>query len=95
MFSVDMVNSIRDLDNWLKLFPKDKAPKKVFLIANKIDSSSQLLLKEDLQDLIDEYDMEYFELSAKTGLGVLEFKTRLQEVSKELVEDFSFKKKKK
>ncbi len=80
LFSVEWVHSIKDLPNWLELIPKSNPPDKIFLVANKIDSPNRVVLKEDIEDLLQQHNMEYFELSAKTGLGVSEFKHRLEQV---------------
>lgn len=96
MYSVDRLKSINGLENWLSLIPNPEDENlKIFLVANKIDTNKTIVHKEDLQPIIDKYKMEYFELSARTGIGVAEFRRRLQEVSKTMVEVFTLKKKKK
>jgi small GTP-binding protein len=88
VFSVEWIHSVKDLSSWLKLIPQSNPPKKIFLVGNKIDSPRRVVLKDDVEDLIEKYDMEYFELSALRGQGVSEFKARLKEAVAEVREKF-------
>lgn len=80
LFSIEWVHSFHDLNSWLALIPENDPPRKIFLVANKIDSPRRVIQKSDVQELIDQYEMEYFELSARTGEGVAKFKFRLESI---------------
>lgn len=80
LFSVEWPHSVHDLKSWLSLIPDNDPPRKIFLVANKIDSPRRIIQKSDVQELIEEFNMEYFELSAQTGEGVAKFRFRLESI---------------
>mgnify|MGYP006303640173 CR=1 FL=1 len=87
MYSVEWIHSARDLASWVSLIPENDPPKKIFLVANKIDSPRQVVQKSDIVPYIQKYEMEYYELSAKTGQGVPVFKAKLEETVKQIAEE--------
>ena len=65
--------SFEGIDSWIKDLRQNSSPDtKIFLIGNKVDlEESRVILKEQGEQLKEEYDIEYFiEASAKTGFNV-------------------------
>ncbi len=68
--------SFEDSVKWIELiysYNKQKDNKRlIMLVANKIDLSKRCVTSEMGEELAFQYEMPYFEVSAKTGLGVQE-----------------------
>ena len=62
------------VENWFrKVNEQASASVMRVLVANKIDLESQRVIqKHQGQEIAKKYDMKYFEVSAKSGFGVME-----------------------
>ena len=76
LYAVDSFKTFRSLDNWLGLLP-DEMLKNVFLVGNKIDLSGRSVEIEIAMDYAEKHGMNYYEVSALTGVGVNEFEADL------------------
>jgi len=76
--SVDRFLSLENLENWMMLLPieLDRIDKK-YLIANKIDIPDRALDTDILLDFAEVFELDYYEMSAFTGIGFDEFKENL------------------
>jgi len=75
-FAVNMYRSFKNLDFWLPFISKEML-KKTYLLGNKIDFINRSVRKEDAIEFAKQKEMTYFEISAKTGKGIEEFKSDL------------------
>jgi small GTP-binding protein len=79
VYSVEWFRSLSDIDDWLKLVAEHALPKRLFLIANKIDSPRRVLVESDGQEYASQHGMTFHEVSAITGQGVDALESSLHE----------------
>lgn len=80
LYSVEWYHSFADLSSdWIKLISPLVPPKKIFLVANKIDSPNKVLLTEDGLEFAEKINANFYEVSAITGANVDEFRKDLIE----------------
>ncbi len=79
VYAIDFFPSYLDLNSWLGLLPEKKPPKKIFLVANKIDLSNRAVLPEEGEDFARDHGMDFYEISAKSGENFQEFQEILFE----------------
>jgi Ras-related protein Rab-2A len=92
LYSVEWYHSFTDLSQWLKIIPPNYHPKKIYLIANKIDAQTRILLPEDGIEFAEQINASFFEMSAITGKNVEEFKQDLVNAMKIIAESKELKK---
>jgi GTPase SAR1 family protein len=66
--------SFNKVETWFRTV-NEQAPANAMrvLVANKIDLDSQRVIqKSQGQEIAKKYDMKYFEVSAKSGIGVMD-----------------------
>jgi len=73
MYDVTDKNSFKNIRNWMKHIEAnvDKSTKKV-LVGHKCDESSRVVTEEEGKKLAEEYNMGFFESSARTNKNVTE-----------------------
>ena len=86
MYDVTDKNSFKNVRNWIKYIEAnvDKSTKKV-LVGHKCDESSRVVTEEEGKKLAEEYNMGFFESSARTNKNVTEvFNYLVKEIIKGL-----------
>jgi small GTP-binding protein len=84
VYDVNMFQSYLELGNWIEMISNRK-PMKAYLIANKIDLPQRVISTDDGFEFAQKHDLEYFEVSALTGLGFDTFKDQLFQDIKEIM----------
>ena len=80
IYDVTKQDTFDNIANWMKnirdnLGGIEKTSKKypiIYLLANKIDSEERVVRKEDAEEKVKEFDMEYYEVSAKLNVNIFE-----------------------
>ena len=49
----------------------------IYLIGNKIDSKQRVVRKEEVEKIVKQFDIEYYEVSSKLNLNIMEFMTKM------------------
>jgi small GTP-binding protein len=94
IYDVCNLHSFRSVDTWYKSLSKYSMDKSyVWLVANKIDlESSRLINDEQVKDKIKNIDVNYAEISAKTGENVDQlFRSMLRKLIEAQLEEIKMK----
>lgn len=76
VFDVTRIDSFFNIDSWLSMVDRN-ATSQVYLIGNKIDVCNRVVFQEEAEGYALEKDLKYFEFSALTDEGFIEFKKHL------------------
>ncbi len=76
IFSVDMYHTFKNIKSWLSIIPKERVAK-IYLIGNKIDLNIRSVGVGEALKFAEVNQLNYFELSAVTGVGFDDFKQDL------------------
>ena len=88
-YDVTDANSFKNIRNWIKQIEANaQTSVKKFLIGNKCDKPDRVVTKEEGKKLADDYNMSFFETSAKTNQNVTEVFNFL---TKEILESNAWK----
>ena len=74
VFAVNLKSSFDRITLWIKSIEENAniKEKAIILVGNKIDMPNREVSKEDAENLAKNYNIKYFETSAKTGEGIQE-----------------------
>ena len=77
-YDVTDQNSFKNIRNWIKQIEANaQTSVKKVLVGNKCDKPDRVVTKEEGKKLADDYNMSFFETSAKTNQNVTEVFTYL------------------
>ncbi len=86
--SVDRFQTLENIESWLKFLPKEKINKS-YLVANKIDFQDRSVKTESIIKLAKDLNLEYYEVSARTGDGFDKFESKLIEAIYKIYDDLN------
>ena len=74
VFAVNEKSSFDKISLWIKSIEENAniKEKAIILVGNKIDMPNRKISKEDAENFAKDYNIKYFETSAKTGKGIQE-----------------------
>ena len=87
MYSVEWFHSFKDLTKWESMIHKNTPVKKIYLIANKIDSPRRLLYREEGIEFAKARNWQYHEISAMTGENVDHLRLDLEKTIKNIARE--------
>lgn len=72
LYAVDSYKTFKDIENWLKLLPKEMTDQ-IFLVGNKIDLINRSVSIDEALKYAESHGMKYYETSALNGVGFDDF----------------------